>query len=113
RVQLRRIAEPELGRFAPLGTVAASDTNTPAAFTSGDDREVTLDLTSALLSYFADRARRVREAEEAGVPADLGPAEMSFALMTDFATADLGLLWFRRSPRLRVVYTLPLNPTLP
>lgn len=96
RVQLRKVAEPELGRFAPLGEVLASDTISPAAFASDTEREFALDITSAVLGFQADSL-----------------AEVSVMVLTDFAIPDLGLLWFRRSPQLRVVYTLPLNPSLP
>jgi hypothetical protein len=96
RVQLRRIAEPELGRFAPLGTVVASDTISGSAFTEGSDREFALDMTNAVLQYIAE-----------------GEDEVSLGVLTAFEVPDLGLVWFERSPRLRVIYTLPLNPVLP
>lgn len=105
-VQLRQVAEPELGRYAPLGAALAQDTITPAAFSEEGGGEFTLDLTSALLRYRAEKAR----AESEGGTVD---PELGFAILTTYQVPDIGLLWFDRSPRLRVVYTLPLNPSLP
>ncbi|HEX6068354.1 MAG TPA: hypothetical protein VFZ18_00975 [Longimicrobiaceae bacterium] len=106
RVVLRSVAEPELGRFAPLGAVLATDTISPSAFAAGTDREFEMDLTTAVLQFLAEQARAEREGEEV-------ETELSFALLADFEVPDLGLLWFQRSPTLRLVYTLPLNPSLP
>ena len=105
-VQLRRIAEPELGRFAPLGSVLTSDTISASAFAPDTDREVTLDVTATLLQRLAQQRGAIAEGE----PYD---PKLSFAILTSHAVADLGLLRFQRSPRLRVLYTLPLNPGLP
>jgi hypothetical protein len=96
RVQLRRVAEPDLGRYAPLGEVIASDTISPSAFDAGTDRTFELDVSTAILGLLADTA-----------------SEVTVAVLTDFQTPDLGLLWFRRSPRLRLLYTLRSNPSLP
>jgi hypothetical protein len=65
-----------------------------------------MDLTTAVLQFLAEQARAEREGEEV-------ETELSFALLADFEVPDLGLLWFQRSPTLRLVYTLPLNPSLP
>ncbi|HEX6927471.1 MAG TPA: hypothetical protein VF167_18755 [Longimicrobiaceae bacterium] len=104
-VQLRRVAEPHLGRLAPLGPLVASDTISPAALEEGGE-EFTLDLTTALLQFLALQRSAIANGEEP-------ETQMSLALLTSFQVPDLGLLWFERSPRLRVIYTLPLNPALP
>lgn len=105
-VQLRRVAEPELGRLAPLGPLVASDTISPSAFQEASEGEFALDVTAALLQFITAQNRAEAEDEEV-------ETEMSLALLTSFEVPDLGLLWFERSPRLRVIYTLPLNPVLP
>lgn len=105
-VQLRRVAEPELGRYAPLGSVIATDTIRATAFAPGTDREFMLDVTGTLLQRLALQRAAIADNE----PYD---PELHFAILTTHAVPDLGLLRFQRSPRLRVLYTLPLNPALP
>jgi hypothetical protein len=105
-VQLRRVAEPELGRLAPLGPLVASDTISPSAFEEESEDDFALDVTTALLQFITVQNRAEADGEEV-------ETEMSLALLTSFEVPDLGLLWFERSPRLRVIYTLPLNPALP
>lgn len=105
-LQLRRVAEPDLGRFAPLGSLIATDTINASAFAPDTDREYTIDVTATLLQRLGEQRRDV--AEDRPVV-----SELSFAILTSHAVPDLGLLRFQRSPRLRVLYTLPLNPGLP
>lgn len=106
RVVLRQVSEPELGRFAPLGAIVAVDSISPSAFEEGAEEEFVLDVTNTVLQYLAAKRAAARDGET------IDP-ERSFALLTEFEVPDLGLVWFRRSPRLRIVYTLPLNPALP
>lgn len=107
RIVLRTVAEPELGRFAPLGAVVASDTIDSSLFApDADEEEFTLDLTGVVLQYLAEK----RAAERNGETVE---PTRSFALLAEFQVPDLGLVWFRRSPHLRIIYTLPLNPSLP
>lgn len=105
-VQLRTVAEPELGRFAPLGSVIATDTISPSAFAPGTDREFALDISNTVLQRLAAQRAAIRRGEAFDT-------RITFALMTTYQVPDLGLLYFRSSPRLRVVYTLPLDPSLP
>ena len=105
-LQFRLVSEPDLGRFAPLGSVIANDTIDAGAFAPGTDREYVIDMTATLLQRLGDQRRAVAE----GRPI---VSELSFAILTSHAVPDLGLLRFQRSPRLRVLYTLPLNPGLP
>ncbi len=105
-VQLRAVAEPDLGRYAPLGSVIATDTITPSAFAAGTDREFALDISNTVLQRLALQRAAIRDGEAIDMT-------ITFALMTTYQVPDLGLLHFRRSPRMRVVYTLPLDPSLP
>ena len=105
-VQLRAVAEPELGQYAPLGSVIATDTITPSAFASGTDREFALDISNTVLQRLALQRAAIRDGDEVDM-------SITFALMTTYQVPDLGVLHFRRSPRLRVVYTMPLDPSLP
>src|SRR5690606_27857899 len=97
RVVLRRVSEPELGQYAPLGGPIASDSIPSAQFGTDESTPFALDITSAVLTLLADSTA----------------SEVSMAVITDYAIPDLGLLWFQRSPTLRLVYTLPMHPTLP
>lgn len=105
-VQFRRVAEPDLGRFAPLGSVIATDTIDAGAFAPGTAREFTIDVTAILLQRLGEQRRAVAQNQPV-------VSELTFAILTSHAVPDLGLLRFQRSPRLRVLYTLPLNPGLP
>lgn len=105
-VQLRAVAEPELGRYAPLGSIIATDTITPSAFAPGTDREFALDISNTVLQRLALQRAAIRDGEEIDM-------RITFALLTTYQVPDLGLLHFRRSPRMRVIYTLPLDPSLP
>jgi hypothetical protein len=110
-VALRRVAEPELGRRAPLGQVvneiigldastrpvyggarfAPSDSVLAIPLTSFTSNLVASDTTSFSLALLSD-------------PGTLfgAPGALSF-----------GVAWFTPAPRLRIVYTLPARPALP
>jgi hypothetical protein len=95
-LRLRRVTEPELGRFAPLGPVVADAGITP--YTSGD--------TVAVLSI-TDLALR---------SSLLTTLPTTFALVSEVSgntPSGFGVAWFRPDPLLRIVYTLPTRRQLP
>lgn len=99
RVVLRRVAEPELGRFAPLAEVVAADTVSIGSFGLPNGTPLRLDLTSAVASRLASDS-----------------TSLTLALLSESVSpgvVDFGMLWFDRRPRLRLVYTMPLRPELP
>lgn len=93
-VSIRRLLEPELGRRAPLGEVLAGDT-VPAASFLTPSGPVAFDVTSTVNAYSRDAA---------GV---------TIALLGAPEGGSFGYAWFTDAPRLRLVYTLPLTPSLP
>lgn len=109
-IVLRRVAEPELGRRAPLGAivneVVAIDPATRStlfggtSFTAGDS-VVQVPITTfarGLLAGDSTSATLALLGESPG-GARSGPA--------------FGVAWFDPNPRLRIVYTVPVRPTLP
>ncbi|HET8654979.1 MAG TPA: hypothetical protein VFL93_05660 [Longimicrobiaceae bacterium] len=101
-LSLRRLAEPELGRLAPLAGVLAQADASPALFLAGNDSSFRLDVTSAISSAVQKDSTSISTALlipplQPGVP----------------QVPDVGYFWFDTTPRLRLIYTLPLRPTLP
>ncbi|HEX8395151.1 MAG TPA: hypothetical protein VF665_22580 [Longimicrobium sp.] len=95
-LRLRRVSEPELGRFAPLGAVVSEE---PAARFNGADSTVAVSITA--LSFAS------------AVNADLPTA---FALVSEGfgnAPSSFGVSFFRSDPLLRIVYTIRARRTLP
>lgn len=93
---VRRVVEPELGRLAPLGAVLGADTVTAEAFAPGAEQTVGVDLTSAIRRYAGE-----------------DPAELTVALLGEGDGSNFGYQWYAASPRIRIIYTLPIRPTLP
>jgi hypothetical protein len=94
-VRVRRVLEPELGRFAPLGPLLFADTLAATHFAAGG-APVMLDLTGAITRLVAE-----------------GVQQPTIALLTEPEGGQFGYLYFADRPRLRVIYTLPLRPTFP
>jgi hypothetical protein len=102
-LRIRRVAEPELGRQAPLGAVVNDAAFVPGAgpiplggtFTPG----------SSL--YVVPITRFVTEL----VASDSATAAL--ALLGEPPVASFGVAWFAPSPRLRIVYTVSERPSLP
>jgi hypothetical protein len=103
---IRLLREPELGRFAPLGSVVL---DVPAGSLVGPlpipyapgDTAVNLPITSLYASLLRDEA-----------------LPDAFALLAEPAPqsagpATFGVAWFRPEPELHVVYTLPAASTQP
>jgi hypothetical protein len=94
----RRVVEPALGRQAPLAELLALDSVPAAAFQAPAAAAIPVDLTGSLV-FLA------------------GPAQpqvaATIALLVEPEGSTFGTLWFGGSPRLRLVYTLPLRPRLP
>jgi hypothetical protein len=93
-IQIRRVLEPELGRRAPLGEVLVQDTVSPAQFVAGGDL-VPLDVTATARAELA-----------------AGRSELVVAVLA-LPVNRFSYLWFTTAPGLRLVYTLPLNLSLP
>jgi hypothetical protein len=109
---LRRVAEPELGRRAPLGQVVNEivavnpATRSPVyggASFAPSDSVLAVPLTSFATTLVASDTTR-----------------FSLALLSDPGTLSgaggslsFGAAWFTPAPRLRIVYTLPARPALP
>ncbi len=93
-LQVRRLLEPELGRQASLGDVIAQDSVPASLFVSPAGKSTNVDLTNIFRAY-ADSS------------------SIDLALLSTSRTASFGTLWFSRTPRLRLVYTLPRTPKLP
>jgi hypothetical protein len=111
-IALRRVAEPELGRRAPLGQVVNEIIGLdPTARTPvyGGARFAPADSVLAVpLTSFATNL----------VASDT--TSFSLALLSDPGTLSgnpgalsFGVAWFTPAPRLRIVYTLPARPALP
>jgi hypothetical protein len=95
-LRIRRVVEPELGRFAPLGQLLFADTVPVASFASPGGAPISIDLTGPLLLFNATQVE-----------------QLSIALLTEPEGANFGYLYFTDRPRLRIVYTLPLRPSFP
>ncbi|HEX5726745.1 MAG TPA: hypothetical protein VFX98_14815 [Longimicrobiaceae bacterium] len=98
-LSVRTIAEPGLGRQAPLGEIVVDPPNSlspPFAFQVPGDTLVEVPLTA-----LAGRVAR----------GDTLPT--TFALLSEPSAITFGLGLFEATPRLRIVYTLPVRPPLP
>lgn len=110
-ITLRRVAEPELGRRAPLGAVLNEIVGLDAArrpvyggsrFVSGDTL-LAVPFTRAATALVAADSTRISMALLSDPGALFGtPRDLSF-----------GAAWFSSQPRLRIVYTVPARSTLP
>lgn len=97
-VQLRRLLEPELGRFSPLGVPPVGGDSIPAAsFVAPQDTTIAFQLSP-------DLVRRMLEDDT---------RTATLALLGSPEGAYFGLPRFRRDARLRIVYTIVPAPTLP
>jgi hypothetical protein len=94
--RIRRVVEPELGRFAPLGQTLFADTVPVARFASSGSAPITIDLTGPLSLFTATQVE-----------------QLTIALLTEPEGSNFGYLYFTDRPRLRIVYTLPLRPSFP
>jgi hypothetical protein len=110
-IRLRTLAEPELGRRAPLGAPALGG-QTAAGFIFAEGR-VTRELFAAptdttLAILMTDHFRNLiaRDTLQA-------PASTAFALLAEPEGANFGYARFVPTPRLRIVYTLPVQRTSP
>jgi hypothetical protein len=95
RLVLRRAAEAELGREAPLGQVVGERVVQRDAFTE-EGGEVRIDLTAW--------ARRMLQEER---------ASMELALLVEPLGGTFGVAVFDADPRLRVLFTTSTPPDLP
>jgi hypothetical protein len=95
-MRIRRVVEPELGRFAPLGQLLFADSVPAASFASPGAAPVSIDLTGPFLLFNATQVE-----------------QLSLALLTEPEGGNFGYLYFTDRPRLRIVYTLPLRPSFP
>lgn len=94
-LQARQLLEPALGRNSSLGEVLSQDSVPASLFEPPTGQSTTLDLTGILLAY-----------------GDSLPS-INLALLSTSQTTSFGVLWFSRTPRLRLIYTLPQTPKLP
>lgn len=93
---VRRVLEPALGRNASLGEALALDSIPLSAFGgAGSAATIDLQLTSSIRNVAAT---------ETGTT--------SVVLIAEGEGERFGTAWFRDSPRLRLIYTLPLPPRL-
>lgn len=98
QLQLRRILEPELGRLAPLGQALVSDTVSSAWFLDGaSGGPARMNLTNAV--------RAALQTSDEG--------ELALALLGGSGNGNFGYQWYAADPVLRIVYTLPITPSLP
>jgi hypothetical protein len=95
-MRIRRVVEPALGRFAPLGQLLFADTLPVARFASPGGAPISIDLTGPLLVFNATQVE-----------------QLTIALLTEPEGGNFGYLYFTDRPRLRIVYTLPLRPSFP
>lgn len=109
-IALRRVAEPELGRRAPLGQVvneiiAVQPNGQPiyagTRFAQGDS-VMAVPITSFATNLIASDTTRLSLALISDPVTLFGGGSLSF-----------GAAWFTAAPRLRIVYTLPARPALP
>lgn len=95
-VRVRRVVETELGRRAPLAESFAADSVSAALFAAPGGEPISLDLTAAVTQVVSRDT-----------------SETTIAILAEPEGGRFGPLWFAARPRLRLVYTLPLRPTLP
>ena len=109
---LRRVAEPELGRRAPLGElineVIGIDPATRQVLYGGSvfmpgDSVVAIPITS----YVARQVAGDTTSTALALLSDPGP------LVGNPTAISFGAAWFSAAPRLRIVYTVPERPRLP
>ncbi len=91
-ITLRAITEPALGRRAPLGEIV---TDSLARYAPGDTL-VSVPL-SGISRFLVDR----------------DSTRLDVALLSEPAGATFGAAWFEPTPRLRIIYTLPVRTSLP
>ncbi|HET7274395.1 MAG TPA: hypothetical protein VFI91_04415 [Longimicrobiaceae bacterium] len=92
---LRRVFEPEIGARAPLGSVVSVDSAAASLFISGSEGLVELPVTQPLRAILAS------------------DSAATMALLAEPEGSTFGIGWFKPAPRLRLIYTLPLEPRLP
>jgi hypothetical protein len=92
---VRRILEPELGRRAPLGPVAAFDSIPAVRFETGG-APFAVNLTPAVMAAVAG-----------------GRDEIHLMLLQEPEASSFGYAWFERNPRMRFIYTVHQRPQLP
>jgi hypothetical protein len=95
-IELRRLLEPELGARSPLGDLLVSVAADPAAFKAGGQRAIAVPLTASV-----------------GAAAATTTQTLDLALLSGVGANDFGTVWFTSAPRLRLLYTVPRQPTLP
>jgi hypothetical protein len=93
---LRLIAEPELGRLAPLGGSVTAVTVPGRRFVAPADSTVAIPLTGYVQHLLSDST-----------------AINTFALLAEPEAANFGVARFTGAPRLRLIYTLPLDSIAP
>ena len=93
---LRLIAEPTLGRLAPLGGSVTAALVPGTRFVAPADSAVAIPLTSYVRHLLSDST-----------------AIDAFALLAEPEAANFGLARFAGAPRLRLIYTLPLDSIAP
>jgi hypothetical protein len=97
-IQLRRMLEPELGRFSPLGVPGVGGDSIPArSFAMGPDTTIAVQLVPDLIR------RMVADTTRTATIALLDSPEGGF----------FGVSRLRRDMRLRIIYTILPQPTLP
>lgn len=98
QLQIRRILEPELGRLAPLGQALVADTVSAQWFADGEaGGPARMNLTNAV--------RAALQTSEEG--------EFALSLLGGSGNGNFGYQWYAADPVLRIVYTLPITPSLP
>lgn len=106
-LRLRSVAEPELGERAPLGPVISGQpglfaqvTVQPNLFAAPADTTISLRITQHVQEVF------IRQG-------GTGTVSTSLALLAEPEGARFGQVRFAAAPRLRLVYTLPVQRTAP
>lgn len=98
QLQIRRILEPELGRLAPLGQALVADTVSAQWFRDGaTGGPARMNLTNAV--------RAALQTSEEGA--------LALSLLGGPGNGNFGYQWYAADPVLRIVYTLPITPSLP
>jgi hypothetical protein len=103
QLQLRRVAEPELGRRAPLGQVVNDVVFVPGA-------------GNVLLGTTFNAADSVYVVPVTQLATQLAASDTTTAALTllgEPPAGSFGVAWFAPNPRLRIVYTLSERLSLP
>lgn len=105
---LRVVAEPDLGRFAPLGRVA-QDSRFAANGAAVVERVRYAPGDSVVAFPVGQLVRTLADGDSASV---------ALALLGEpagggFEVSNFGVTWFAPAPRLRLIYTVPARPMLP